>query len=181
VVRIDYSAICRGRRSQRWIAFFFGDVSESAVLFVEDRIRAGICDLQWTDKTVDDFRDGKSIIVRIAERVSVGLAETLSGQAYELTAEAMEPYRELHPRDAFLQFLREHAEAAVASGADIERIYHATLLEVRYLDSQVQPRKNWRGPLDLRTQPSATNGHLRATLTLTPRKSEKRSAHREKR
>jgi CRP/FNR family transcriptional regulator, cyclic AMP receptor protein len=144
---------------------------KEAVLFVEGQDPRGIFVIcNGRIKLSTTSADGKSIIVRIAEPGEVvGLAGTLSGQAYELTAEAMEPVQaNFIPRDAFLQFLREHAEAAVRVAQILSEIYHATLLEVRYLGfSSSTSEKLARFLLDLPTQPSATNGHLRVTLTLT--------------
>jgi len=101
------------------------------------------------------------------------LAGTLSGKPYELTAEAMEPLQaNFIPREGFLHFLKQHGEAAVRVAEMLSRIYHATLLEVRYLGfSSSTAEKLARFLLDLPTQPapesSAPNGHVRATLTLT--------------
>jgi len=64
----------------------------------------------------------------------VGLAGTLSGNPYELTAEAMEPIQaDFIPRAAFLDFLKQYGDAAVHVGDILSKIYHSTLLEVRYL------------------------------------------------
>ena len=99
----------------------------------------------------------------------MGLAGTLSGKAYELTAEALEPLQaNFIPREAFLHFLREHGEAAVRVAEILSKIYHATLLEVRYLGfSSSTTEKLARFLLDLPAAPAQNNGHLRATLTLT--------------
>ncbi len=114
--------------------------------------------------------DGKSIIVRVAEPGElVGLPSTLSGKPYELTAVALEPLQaNFIPRDAFMQFLREHGEAAVRVTQILSQIYHATLLEVRYLGfSSSTAEKLARFLLDLPAVPTQNNGHLRATLGLT--------------
>jgi len=144
---------------------------KDAILFVEGQDPRGVFVLcNGRVKLSTTSADGKSIIVRIAEPGEVvGLAGTLTGKAYELTAEALEPLQaNFIPKDAFLQFLREHAEAAVRVAEIMSRIYHATLLEVRYLGfSSSTAEKLARFLLDLPTQPLATNGHSRATLTLT--------------
>jgi len=144
---------------------------KDAILFVEGQDPRGVFVLcNGRVKLSTTSADGKSIIVRIAEPGEViGLAGTLSGKAYELTAEALEPLQaNFIPKDAFLQFLREHAEAAVRVAEIMSRIYHATLLEVRYLGfSSSTAEKLARFLLDLPAQPVGTNGHSRATLTLT--------------
>ena len=67
-----------------------------------------------------------------------------------------------------MQFLREHGEAAVRVAEVLSKIYHATLLEVRYLGfSSSTAEKLARFLLDLPATAAQNNGHLRATLTLT--------------
>lgn len=144
---------------------------KDAILFVEGQDPRGvfvICNGRVKLSTTS--ADGKSIIVRMAGPGEiVGLAGTLSGKSYELTAETLEPIEaNFIPRDAFLQFLREHGEAAVRVSELLASIYHATLLEVRYLGfSSSTAEKLARFLLDLPLQTSNGDGHLRTTLTLT--------------
>lgn len=144
---------------------------KDAILFVEGQDPRGvfvICNGRIKLSTTS--ADGKSIIARIAEAGEVvGLAGTLSGKAYELTAEAMEPLQaNFIPRDAFLHFLKEHGEAAVRVAEILSRIYHATLLEVRYLGfSSSTAEKLARFLLDLPGQRLGAGNQYRATLTLT--------------
>jgi len=144
---------------------------KDAILFVEGQEPRGVFVLcNGRVKLSTTSADGKSIIVRIADAGEiVGLAGTLSGKAYELTAEALEPLQaNFIPRDAFLHFLREHGEAAVRVAEILSKIYHATLLEVRYLGfSSSAAQKLARFLLDLPATPSNGNNHARATLTLT--------------
>jgi CRP/FNR family cyclic AMP-dependent transcriptional regulator len=144
---------------------------KDAILFVEGQESRGTFVLcNGRVKLSTNSTDGKSIIVRIAEAGElVGLPGTLSGKPYELTAEALEPLQaNFIPRDAFLQFLREHGEAAVRVAEILSKIYHATLLEVRYLGfSSSAAEKLARFLLDLPATPAQSNGHLRATVTLT--------------
>jgi CRP/FNR family transcriptional regulator len=141
-----------------------------AILFVEGQDPRGVFVLcNGRVKLSTTSADGKSIIVRMAEAGEiVGLAGTLSGKPYELTAEAMEPLQaNFIPREAFLHFLREHGEAAVRVAEILSRIYHATLLEVRYLGfSSSTAEKLARFLLDLPGQASKQN-ETRTTLTLT--------------
>src|SRR5215470_850946 len=143
---------------------------KDAILFVEGQDPRGVFVLcNGRVKLSTTSADGKSIIVRIAEPGEVvGLAGTLSGKPYELTAEALEPLQaNFVPKDAFLLFLHDHAEAAVRVAEIMSRIYHATLLEVRYLGfSSSTGEKLARFLLDLPAHPTS-NGHFRATLTLT--------------
>jgi CRP/FNR family transcriptional regulator, cyclic AMP receptor protein len=146
---------------------------KDAILFVEGQEPRGVFVLcNGRVKLSTTSADGKSILVRIAEPGElVGLAGTLSGKAYELTAEVLEPLQaSFVPREAFLQFLREHGVAAVRVAEILSKIYHATLLEVRYLGfSSSTAEKLARFLLDLPATPVQNNGHLRATLTLTHR------------
>jgi CRP/FNR family transcriptional regulator, cyclic AMP receptor protein len=144
---------------------------KDAILFVEGQEPRGVFVLcNGRVKLSTTSAGGKSIIVRIAEPGEVvGLAGTLSGKAYELTAQALEPLRaNFIPREPFRHFLREHGEAAVRIAEILSKIYHATLLEVRYLGfSSSTSEKLARFLLDLPATPAQNNGHLRATVTLT--------------
>jgi CRP/FNR family transcriptional regulator, cyclic AMP receptor protein len=144
---------------------------KDAILFVEGQEARGVFVLcHGRVKLSANSADGKSIIVRIAEPGElVGLPGTLSGQPYELTAEALEPLRaNFIPRDAFLQFLREYGGAAVRVAEILSKIYHATLLEVRYLGfSSSAAEKLARFLLDLPATSGQGNGHLRTSVTLT--------------
>jgi CRP/FNR family transcriptional regulator, cyclic AMP receptor protein len=144
---------------------------KDAILFVEGQDPRGVFVLcNGRVKLSTTSADGKSIIVRMAEAGEiVGLAGTLSGKPYELTAEAMEPLQAnfIH-REAFMHFLKEHGEAAVRVAEILSRIYHATLLEVRYLGfSSSTAEKLARFLLDLPGQPSIKQSETRSTLTLT--------------
>jgi CRP/FNR family cyclic AMP-dependent transcriptional regulator len=143
---------------------------KDATLFVEGQEPRGVFVLcHGRVKLSTNSADGKSIIVRVAEPGElVGLPSTLSGKPYELTAVALEPVQaNFIPRDAFMRFLREHGEAAVRVTQMLSQIYHATLLEVRYLGfSSSTAEKLARFLLDLPAVP-AQNGNLRATLGLT--------------
>jgi CRP/FNR family cyclic AMP-dependent transcriptional regulator len=146
---------------------------KDAILFVEGQEPRGVFVLcNGRVKLSANSVDGKSILVRMVEPGElVGLPGTLSGKAYELTAEALEPLQaNFIPRDAFMQFLREHGEAAVRVAEILSKIYHATLLEVRYLGfSSSTAEKLARFLLDLPGTPAQNNGHFRVTLTLTHR------------
>ena len=140
-----------------------------AILFVEGQEPRGVFVICYGRvKMSTTSADGKSIIVRVAEAGEiVGLPGTISGKPYELTAEALEPLQaNFIRRDAFLHFLRQHGEAAVRVAEMLNQIYEATLAEVRYLGLSVRTAERLaRFLLDLPA--SQSNGHLRATLTLT--------------
>ena len=144
---------------------------KDAILFVEGQESRGVFVLcNGRVKLSTNSADGKSIIVRVAESGEiVGLAGTLSGRPYELTAEALEPLQaNFIPRDAFMHFLREHGDAALRVAEILSEIYHSTLLEVRYLGfASSTAEKLARFVLDLPATTAQNNGHQRATLTFT--------------
>ena len=144
---------------------------KDAVLFVEGQEPRGVFVIcHGRVKLSTNSAAGQSIIVRIAEPGEiVGLPGTISGAPYELSAEAIEPIQaNFIPRDAFLRFLKENGEAALRVGQMLAKIYHATLLEVRYLGfSSSAAEKLARFLLDLPATSTASNGQIRKTLTLT--------------
>ena len=144
---------------------------KDAVLFVEGQAPRGVFVIcNGRVKLSTNSAGGQSLIVRIAEPGEiVGLPGTLSGTAYELTAEALEPLQaNFIPRDAFMQFLKENGEAALRVAEILSKIYHATLLEVRYLGfSSSTAEKLARFLIDLPAGPASTNGQVRKTLTMT--------------
>ncbi len=144
---------------------------KGAVLFVEGQEPRGafiICNgrVKLTANSVD----GKSLILRIADPGEVvGLPATISGRPYELTAEALEPIQaNFIPRHEFLQFLREHGEAALRTAEMLCHIYHATHQEVKYLGlSGSAAEKLARFLLDRAGSEGQNGGAFRMTLTLT--------------
>jgi len=146
---------------------------KGSILFVEGQEPRGvfiICNGRLKLSTTS--AQGKSIIVRTAkEGEIIGLPSTLSGKPYDLTAEALEPVQvNFIRREAFLQFLEHHAEAAFRTAEVLSNIYHNTLAEVRYLGlSASAPQKLARFLLDLLANEAPENGRLRSTLTLTHR------------
>jgi len=120
---------------------------------------------------------GKSLILRISEPGEVvGLPSAISGKPYATTAEVLESTQaSFIPREAFLEFLRTHGEAALKVAEILSDIYHATYQEVRYLGlTSSAAEKLARFILDLAAAaeahdraPGPDRGSHRATLTLT--------------
>jgi CRP/FNR family cyclic AMP-dependent transcriptional regulator len=146
---------------------------KDAILFVEGQAPRGVFVLcTGRVKLSTSSADGKSIIARIAESGEiVGLVSTLTGKEYELTAEVLEPLQaNFIPRDAFMQFLREHGEAALRVAEILSNIYRSTLMEIRYLGlSSSTTEKLARFILDLPATQAADNTRVRVTLSLTHR------------
>ena len=126
--------------------------------------------LQRSSEALVGSSDGKPLVIRRAEPgEAVGLSATISGKSYELMAEALEPLQSnFIPRDVFLQFLREHGEAALRVAEILSEVYRATLRQVRYLGlSASTAEKLARFLLELPLARSQNNGHLWAALPLT--------------
>jgi CRP/FNR family transcriptional regulator len=148
---------------------------KGAILFVEGQESRGVFVIcNGRIKLTAGSADGKSLILRIADPGEVvGLPSVISGKAYEVTAEALEPIQaNFIPRDLFLRFLREHGDAALRVAEILSDIYYAAYQEVRYLGlSGSAAEKLARFLLDLATQHSQNsaqnNGSIRITLTLT--------------
>ena len=144
---------------------------KGAILFVEGQEPRGVFILcNGRVKLSASSADGKSLIIRIAEAGEVvGLPGTISGKPYEVTAEALEPTQaNFIPRESFLQFLRDHGEAALRVAEILSDIYHSTYQEVRYLGlSGSAGEKLARFLLDITAAREQTAGQIRATLTLT--------------
>jgi CRP/FNR family transcriptional regulator len=145
---------------------------KGAILFVEGQEPRGVFVVcSGRVKLSAGSNKGKALILRIVEPGEVvGLPGTISGKPYEATAEALDPIQaSFIPRDSFLQFLREHAEAAVRVAEILSNICQATYQEVRYLGlSGSASGKLARFLLDLgQTHGQAENGTIRATVTFT--------------
>lgn len=144
---------------------------KGAVLFVQGQQPRGVFILcSGRVKMSASSTEGKSLILRIAGVGEiVGVPGTLSGKPYELTAEAFEPIQAAFiPRDAFLQFLREHGEAALSVAEILTEIYLATYREVRYLGlAGSAEAKLARFLLDFTEKSAPATGETRAILTLT--------------
>lgn len=109
---------------------------KGAVLFVEGQMPSGIFVLcQGTVKMSVYGRDGKKLIVKIAQAGDVlGLSATLSGQAYELSAETVEPCQvNFVKRNYFLQFLKAYPDACLKVTEQLSENYRIACDEVRSL------------------------------------------------
>jgi|SRR5579863_341338 len=145
--------------------------SKGAVLFVEGEAPRGIFIVRsGRVKLSTSSPEGKKIILRFVEtgRV-VGLPGTISGRPYAVTAEIAEPTEaEFIPRAAFLNFLREHGEAALRAAELMGEVVHTTYDEVRSLGlSRSTEEKLATFLLDWWDRHVKKRGPQRAKLTLT--------------
>lgn len=145
--------------------------SKGAVLFVEGEAPRGIFVVRrGSVKLSTSSPDGKKVILRFVDagRV-VGLAGTISGRPYAVTAEIAEPTEaEFIPRAAFLHFLREHGEAALRVAELMGEVVHTTYDEVRSLGlSRSTEEKLATFLLDWWDRHLKKRGPQRVKLTLT--------------
>jgi CRP/FNR family transcriptional regulator len=98
---------------------------KGAVLFVEGQTARGVFVLcNGKAKLTTTSADGKTLILKIADPGEVlGLSATVSGKAYEVTAEVVD----------FLAFLRRHGEAALRVAQQLSSNYHTAYEEIRSL------------------------------------------------
>jgi len=109
---------------------------KGAVLFVEGQAPRGIFVLcKGRVKLSICASDGKTLILKIAEPGEVlGLSATVSGKAYELTAESIDPCQvNFVKREDFLRFLKDHAEACFKVAEQLSEKYNNACHEVRSL------------------------------------------------
>jgi len=139
---------CRMRK-EGFFCNFFGPAMEAlskvtyasayparAVLFVEGQVPRGVYVLcKGRVKLTMNSAEGKTLIVRIREAGEVlGLHATLSGQPYELTAEALQPCQvNFIRRDDFLRLMREHPAVSNAVIHQLSERYRQACKEIRYL------------------------------------------------
>lgn len=109
---------------------------KGAILFVEGQSPRGVFVLcHGRAKLSTSSADGKTIILKIAEPGEIlGLSATVSGKSYEVTAELMEPSQaNFITRQDFLNFLRDHGDAALRVAEQLSQNYHSAYEEIRSL------------------------------------------------
>ena len=145
---------------------------KGALLFVEGQSPRGVFVLcHGRAKLSTSSADGKTIILKIAEPGEVlGLSATVSGKAYEVTAELMEPSQaNFIGRQDFLNFLRDHGDASLRVAEQLSQNYHSAYEEIRSLGlSHSASEKLAKLLLDWAKDGSGEEkGEVRLTVTLT--------------
>ncbi len=115
---------------------------KSALLFIEGQQPRGVFVLCGGKvKLSTSSSEGKTLITKISEGGDVlGLNATISNRPYEVTAEMIEPGQaNFIPRDALLQFLRQHGEVAVRVAEQLSQNYYTAYEEVRTLGLTSSP------------------------------------------
>jgi CRP/FNR family transcriptional regulator len=142
-----------------------------AMLFSETEPAAGIVIVAEGEvKLSINSSDGHRLSFHIAKAGEVlGLSSTLSGGAYEMTAEVLYPARIAHvTRQVFLQFLTRHPEAYQTVARDMVRSYNLACGQLRMVGlSATVPERlarlllGWSEP----SQKPATGSRCRLSLT----------------
>ena len=114
----------------------------AATLFVEGQEVRGVFVLcTGKVKLSTTSRQGKTIITKVSEHGDVlGLNATISNQAYEVTAEMVEPGQaNFIAADALLQFLRDYGEVALRVAEQLSRSYYSAFDKIRTLGFTSSP------------------------------------------
>jgi CRP/FNR family cyclic AMP-dependent transcriptional regulator len=144
---------------------------KGATLFVEGQPARGVFILcNGHVKLSTSSADGKTLILRIAEPGDLlGLPATISAKPYEVTAEVIEPTQaNFISRNDFLNFLREHGEAALRVAQELSDTYRAAFDEMRTIGlSHSAGEKLARFVLDWTANHEGDKGSINVKLTLT--------------
>lgn len=143
---------------------------KSAVLFIEGQQPRGVFVLcNGKAKLSTSSSEGKVLITKISEGGDVlGLNAAVSNRPYEVTAEMIEPGQaNFIPRDAFLQFLKQHGEVAVRVAEQLSRNYYTAYEEIRTLGLTTSPAEKFAKLLLSWYPETHTNGQAQIKLTLT--------------
>ncbi len=104
--------------------FAEGQAPRGVFIVRKGRVKLSICS-----------SEGKTLILRQAEAGEVlGLASTLSGRPYEMTAETLGPCDvEYVKRDGFLRFMQSHSEVCLWVAEQLSHMYNTACHEIRSL------------------------------------------------
>jgi CRP/FNR family transcriptional regulator, cyclic AMP receptor protein len=144
---------------------------QGAVLFVEGQAPRGVYIIcSGRVKLSTTSRDGKTLILRIAEAGEVlGLHATVSGKAYELTAESLQPCQlDFIRRDDFLKFLQNHGDACLHAAQHLSQNCQSAYEMIRSLGlSHSVSEKVARLLLEWANDGDTTKDGIRIKVSLT--------------
>jgi len=142
-----------------------------AVLFVEGQAPRGVYMLcKGRVKLTMNSADGKTLIIRICEPGEVlGAQAAISGEPYEVTAEALQPCQvDFVRREDFVKLLHDQPEIAVAAMRQLSNGYRRACQEIRYLGlSRSASEKVAQFLLESSSNGQSTNQGKRFHLGLT--------------
>jgi len=144
---------------------------KGATLFVEGQPSRGVFILcAGHVKLSTSSSDGRTLILRISEPGDLlGLPATISGKPYEVTADVIEPTQaNFISHTDFLNFLREHGEAALRVAQELSETYQTAFAEMRTIGLSHSAREKLaRFVLDWSAHHPSDNGVIKFSLTLT--------------
>jgi CRP/FNR family transcriptional regulator, cyclic AMP receptor protein len=144
---------------------------KGAVLFGERQSARGVFILcEGHVKLSTSSADGRTLILRISEPGDLlGLPATVAGRPYEVTADVIEPSQvNFINRTDFLNFLRDHGEAAVHVVQELSEICHSTIADMYTVGiAQSAREKLARFILDWVADHNSEEEAIKAELTLT--------------
>jgi CRP/FNR family transcriptional regulator, cyclic AMP receptor protein len=144
---------------------------KSAVLFIEGQQPRGVFVLcTGKVKLSTSSSEGKTLITKLSSPGDVlGLNAAISNHAYEVTAEMIEPGQaNFIPRDALLQFLKDHGEVALRVAELLSQNYYIAYEGIRTLGLTSSPgEKLAKLLLSWYPENGQTNGQAQIKLTLT--------------
>ena len=144
---------------------------KGATLFVEGQQARGVFILcAGHVKLSTSSADGRTLILRISEPGDLlGLPATISGKPYEVTADVIEPTQaNFISHSDFLNFLREHGEAALRVAQELSETYQTAFAEMRTIGLSHSAREKLaRFVLDWSVHHPSDNGVIKFNLTLT--------------
>jgi CRP/FNR family transcriptional regulator, cyclic AMP receptor protein len=144
---------------------------KGATLFVEGQPSRGVFILCTGHvKLSTSSADGRTLILRISEPGDLlGLPATISGRPYEVTADVIEPTQaNFISRTDFLNFLRDHGDAALRVAQELSETYQSAFAEMRSIGlSHSAGEKLARFLLDWSANHKSENGAVKFSLTLT--------------
>jgi len=144
---------------------------KSAMLFIEGQHPRGVFVLcSGKAKLSTSSSEGKTLITKISQPGDVlGLNAAISDHPYEVTAEMIEPGQaNFIPRDALLQFLKQHGEVALRVAEQLSRNYYTAYEEIRTLGLASSPAEKFaKLLLSWYAEAANPNGNAQIKLTLT--------------
>src|SRR5271165_3365035 len=144
---------------------------KGATLFVEGQPPRGVFILcAGHVKLSTSSADGRTLILRISDPGDLlGLPASISGRPYEVTADVIEPTQaNFISRSDFLNFLRDHGEAALRVAQELSETYQTAFAEMRTIGLSHSAREKLaRFLLDWSAHHPSDNGAIKFSLTLT--------------
>jgi CRP/FNR family transcriptional regulator, cyclic AMP receptor protein len=144
---------------------------EGALLFVEGQVPRGVYVLcQGRAKLMATNRDGKTFILKIAEPGEIlGLHAVVSGKAYELTVETLQPSQlAFISREDFLRFLKDNGDACLHAATQLSNDCQSAYDVIRSLGlSHSVTEKLARLLLQWSADAKPVEGGIRLKLALT--------------